>query len=269
MRHIPLILSLWTLAYENEGDDKSKGGDDKTKGGDDKTKTFTQEDVNRLLSTNKRELKDQNEKMATELESFRKAKGLSDEERETLDSQIKALRNEKVSVEETLKRDLAKTKQERIDESKKLVEERDTWKSRYTGSTIRNSLIEAATTAKAYSPSQVVELLYSKTELVEEVDSDGKPSGNYVPKVKMSTTKDGKEITLTLSPTEALKQMKEDAESYGNLFVTDLKGGFGGSGGAGGNKGAPAGKHIVKKGDQKAYNELRKKGISTDDIIVQ
>lgn len=259
MRHISLIL--WTLAFENDPPAEEKKDDNKPK-------TFTQDDVNRLLATNKRELKEQNEKMASELENLRKAKGLSDEDREQLDSQIKALRNEKVSVEETLKRDLDKTKKERAEEAKKLAEERDAWKNRYTGSTIRNSLIEAATAAKAFSPGQVVELLYSKTKLVEEVDSEGKPTGNFTPKVELSIKKDGKEVPLVLTPAEALKQMKEDTDSYGNLFISDLKGGYGGSGNVN-NKKAPAGKHIVAKGDQKAYNDLRKKGISSDDIIVQ
>ena len=262
-----LIPTLWLLAFDN-GDGGDGGGDGGNKGGE-KPKTFTQEEVNSLLAKNKRELKETNERLAGELETLKKNKSLTDEEREHLDSQIKALRNEKVTTEETLKSELQKTKKELTESAKKLSEERDAWKNRFTTSTIRNSLMEAASKAKAFSPSQVVELLNSKTELVEEVDGEGKPTGNFTPKVKMNIKKDGKDVTLVLAPDDALKQMKEDVDTYGNLFVTDLKGGLGGSNGGGSRKDVPAGKHVVKKGDTAAYSELRRKGIKSDDIIIQ
>jgi len=55
------------------------------------------------------------------------------------------------------------------------------------------------------------------------------PTGRYVPKVRLAgKDKDGKSVILDLTPTEAVKQMKEMPEIYGNLFKSGAHSGIGG-----------------------------------------
>ncbi len=72
--------------------------------------------------------------------------------------------------------------------------------------------------------------MHSHTRLVEDLDAEGRSTGEFIPKVKFNDTDaEGKPITLDLTAKEAVKRMKELPERFGNLFKSNLSGGLGGS----------------------------------------
>jgi len=127
----------------------------------------------------------------------------------------------------------------------------------YASSTIERSLQDAAITGEAIQPRQIVSILGNTTRLTEVLGEDGKPTGRYAPVVTFNDQdKEGKPVTLELSPGDAIKRMRELPE-YGNLFKGTAKGGLGEGGGAAGSRGGqPALESLMK--DPAAYAKWRK-----------
>ena len=92
----------------------------------------------------------------------------------------------------------------------------------------------------------------------EELDSEGKPTGKLIPKVKLQDKdKDGKPVTLELLVPEAIKRMKE-MEQYFNLFKGEGTGGIGGMN-RGSGKGQPDFVKLAKENPAE-YRRLRREG---------
>jgi hypothetical protein len=116
--------------------------------------------------------------------------------------------------------------------SKKLSGERDYWQSLYSDSTIERSLVDAASKHQAFDHEQIVLMLKGRTSLQPSADDPKK----LVPRVTIeSKDEEGKKVTLSLDPSEAVERMTKE-ERYYNLFRTTAKGGLG-SGNAGGSMG--------------------------------
>jgi hypothetical protein len=219
-------------------------------------KTFTQDDVNRLLADDKRKHQEQVKKAISEVEALKSKSRLTQEEREDLDKRIAQMQNELLTKEELAKKERERLLKKHDDVVSSLAKERDNWKDRYVNSAIKRSITDAAATNDAYNPQQIVALLQSDTRLVEKLDDSGKPTGEFVPKIRFSDTdKEGKPVALDLDPTEAVKRMKE-LEHYQNLFKGT------GVGGIGANN-QPSGKKLDAKklaSDPAAYRQARKDG---------
>ncbi|KKK45456.1 hypothetical protein LCGC14_3165440, partial [marine sediment metagenome] len=137
-----------------------------------------------------------------------------------------------------------------------LTADRDSWKKLFTNSTIERSITDAAASSNAFSPRQIVAILGRDTQLVEVLDSEGKPTGSLEPKVRFSDKdKEGKPVTLELSPDEAVKRMRE-MDEYLNLFRGDGAGGAGLRSQPGGKK--PDLKNLAQ--DPVAWRKARKEG---------
>ena len=158
------------------------------------------------------------------------------------------------------KEELAQQEREKLiknhnKEIEKLTSERDTWQKLYQSSTIETAITNASIEHQAFSPSQINAYLGPKTRLVEGLDEKGKPNGRWVPEVTFEDVKDGKPIVLKLSPSEAVKRMKE-MDEHVNLFK--------GEGESGLNRFQQRkGKDLDLKtlaSDPKAYREARKAG---------
>ena len=122
---------------------------------------------------------------------------------------------------------------------------------------ISNSITSAASAGPnpAHRTEQIAAILKPITRLEQAVGEDGKPiEDQWVEKVDfMGRDKDGNPAKMVLTVTEAVKQMKEMPEDYGNLFVSGSTGGLGVShfNGKGSNNGQPP-------KDINAYIEWRK-----------
>jgi hypothetical protein len=183
---------------------------------------------------------------------------LTENERTELDARIEAMRAESMTKEQ-----LAADKQKKLekaakDSADKLTAERDGWKARYTDQTINTAILAGATgEVKAYNPQQLISMLKPQTQLVEELNDEGKPTGNFIPKIQIISKDDkGKEVALVLPVGEAIKKMSE-MDEYANLFVGKSVGGVFRL--PGGN---PASRKLadLARTDPKAYREARAAG---------
>ena len=203
-----------------EGDDA--GGDDPN----DKP-TISQNKLNQLLAENKRQLQQQNAALVKQLETIKQSANMTEQQRSELESQIKALKDQYLTVEEKAKQEREALERELKQKEAALTQERDTWRGRYTQATISRSITDAAVAHDAFNPAQIVALIGPNTSLDQEIDKDGKPTGQLVPITKfVHTDSKGEQVTLSLAPLEAVKKMK-DIEGYQNLFKSQAKGGAG------------------------------------------
>lgn len=227
-------------------------------------KTFTQEQVDKIVQDRVKNTNIEKQKLVTDLEQLKKIKGLSDEEKTRLTAQIETLASSMMTKEElaaTERKKLEKQSKEREDS---LVADANKWKNLHTESTLSRSLTDAAVSAEAYRPSQIVAILRPLTSLSDELDKEGKPTGNLIPTVKFST-KDSKGnfVTLDMPIDQAMKLMKENTDEYGNLFKSGANGGFGGAA----NSGKRTNKLDAAQMSTKDYINARKKGeLKLDEV---
>ena len=227
--------------------------------GDPDLKEFTpeqQEKINAILAIEKRKHTDKTKKALDELEALRSKATLTTKERSELDKRIETLQQELLTKEEQAKHETAKLKKISEEHIQSLEKGLEDWKNRYTTATIATALTQAAIEHKAKNPQHIISLLGPITHLAEKLDDEGKPTGNFIPKVRFDTVKDGKPITLELPPSEAVKRLSEMDEHL-NLFNPDGSGGTGRQ-----HRDQQTGKvdiHELVK-DPSAYRKARKEG---------
>jgi len=215
-----------------------------------------QKELNRILAAEKKK----HQKLVQQATDEAKAMGakarLTAQQSQELDARLDQIQNEMRTKEEQAKRAADKARKQYQDDMKKLSAEKEDWQRRYTESTIERSLTDAAASSNAFSPRQIVAILGPNTELAQVLDSEGQPTGQLAPKVKYRTKdKEGKSVTLDLSPIDAVKRMK-DEEEYLNLFRGEGSGGAGLRSQPGGKK--PNLRELAK--DPAAYRKARAAG---------
>jgi len=195
-----------------------------------KAKMFNQEQVDKILQKRlSREVQDKKE-LAAQLEQFKRAKGLSDEEKTRLQSQIDKLNASMMTKEELATQEKKELESRLTTQLTEVTEKAKHWETKYLSSTKRRALTDAAVQEEAYRPSQLVALLEPMTRLDEVLDEKNNPTGEYVAMITLdSKDGDGNPIKLDLPVRDALREMKKQTEEYGNLFRSGLTGGIGGS----------------------------------------
>lgn len=265
----------WCPVFEGEGEGDGSSGDDgattqttpkpaetetngKTSGNGD-ANIFSpdqQKELNRILAAEKKKHHKLVQKAVDEANALRSKAQLTATERSELDQRLEQIQNEMRTKEEQAKRAAQKLREKHKEEVHVLTADRDTWKQRFTESTIERSITDAAAASNAFSPRQIVAILGPHASLVDKLDEEGKPTGSMEPKVRFHTKdKEGKPVTLDLSPSDAVKRMKEE-EEYLNLFRGEGSGGAGLRSQPGGKK--PDASQLAR--DPAAYREARKKG---------
>ena len=222
-----------------------------------------QDELNVMMAENRRNLTKQNGELVGQLEQLKQNTRLTQEERDELQSRITQLEEQYMTKEELSKRENAKKEKTFQKEIETATKEKESWRNLYASETIDRSLQDAAIEGKALRPSQIVDILRNRTQLVEVMTSDGQPTGRYAPVVKFNDVNDeGKPVILDLSPSETIKRMRELTENYGNLFEGTATSGLGETGGASGSKTQPLLKEILA--DPAKYAEWRKKNPDLD-----
>jgi hypothetical protein len=188
---------------------------------------YTKADVERMIKHRLRQRDEEMKKTIGEMNALKARADLTREERSDFEARLEQLNNTLLTTEELA----AKEKKRREEEFSQAINDRESeievWKKRYTTSTIKRSLTDAAVQHKAFYPEQVVNMLDRGTRLVEEL-VDGNPTGRLIPKIKFEDSdKEGKPVMLELSPVEAVKRMTEMSK-YQNLFEGKGTGGVGG-----------------------------------------
>lgn len=231
----------WFLVYDGEGDTgaSTEGtgtgteGDPSPPNPDDDKPTLSQKKVNAIMAEEKRKHKIVIDGQVKELETLRKSKNLSEQEKTTLTSRIEELQNSVLSKEQLAQKEKQKLETEYKTKLDTVSTESNFWKSLFHKETITRSIVDEASKSEAFSPTQIVSLLKDNTRLSEVLDGEGNPiPGQYITKVKFQDTdKEGKPVTLDLTIPEVMKRMKDRPEEYGNLFKSGVSSGLGQSGG--------------------------------------
>ena len=193
-------------------------------------KVFKQEEVNKILAEERRQHQAKTQKALEELEALRTQADLTQKQRDELDGKLQSLRDMLKTKDEQ-----EREKRERIENEFKaqvgtLSKERDNWRNRFETSTIKVAITQESVGAGAYDPDQIFAIIGPRTSLVEDLDTEGKPTGELVPTVEWTDIKDGKPVTLKLAVKDAVKRMSE-TERFFNLFKGKGSGGAGGGGG--------------------------------------
>lgn len=254
---------MWKPVFEDDAAAKAKAdADAKAKADADSKanadKKFSQEDLNKMLAEDRRKHQTQVQKALEELEAIKAKAQLTDSEKSELETRMEDMRKQLLTKEELAKQELDKSQKKAKVELDTLTKERDSWKLRYTDSTIIGAIVDASAKHEAFDPEQIVAILRTDTRLAEDLDSDGKPTGKLVPKVTFKDKdKDGKAVTIEIAVEEAVKKMTE-IDKYSNLFKDSGSGGLGR-----GNRDKTSGSADIAelaRTNPAKYRELRKAG---------
>jgi len=250
-----LIAALSLVAYEDE-QPPAETPPAETPPAEEAPTTFSKADVDRLLGEERRRSQEVHRKTLAELEAVRPKLNMTKQERDDLDVRMKDLQKELLTKEEIASQEQARLRKAHENKVAELSGEKDMWQQRYTSSYIDRSITDAAVEFDAYNPSQVVSLLRQDTRLVPKLDAEGNPTDQFEPKIQFEDTdKEGKPVTLELTPKETLKRMREK-DAFLNLFRGTGVGGLGGN-----NQGADKKRDVRDLAkDPEAYRKARASG---------
>jgi hypothetical protein len=268
------------LAREGEEGGESGGGESGGEGGEsgggdegDKNKkkkvappTFSKEQqdwLNAQLAEEKRRGKEKADRLILELQTKSQQATTSEAEKRRIEEQIEQLRGEYLTKEEQHK----KTMDRQIKDERTLREKAEKtakdWETLYTEEKIERDLTDAALEHKAYNPEPVRAVLKPSTRIVDELDSEGKPTGKKVTRVRVKKAAEGGAVQiLEMTPAEAVKDMTEKPDAYGNLFNSGANGGLGGNN-HGRQSGGGDGKAVIPRNTAEYMakrKELQKQG---------
>jgi hypothetical protein len=253
------------------GENDDKGGENDDKGGDKKKKpappTFSKEQqdwLNAQLAEEKRRGKEKADRLILELQTKSQQATTSEAEKRRIEEQIEQLRGEYLTKEEQHKKTMdrqIKDEREKRERAEKVAKD---WETLYTEEKIERDLTDAALEHKAFNPEPVRAVLKPSTRIVDELDNEGKPTGKKVTRVRVKKAAEGGAVQiLEMTPAEAVKDMTEKPDAYGNLFNSGANGGLGGNN-HGRQGGGGDGKKVIPKNTAEYMAkraELKKQGI--------
>lgn len=182
-------------------------------------RTFKQAEVDAIIKKRLAKERTEKESLLGQLQQLRDTVNLTEEQRTSLETQIQNLTDSLQSKEQQAAIALKREQDKYAKEKEGLLGERDTWKNRFVDSTIKRSLTDAAVTAGAQDPSQIVMMFGGSTSLEEVKDSTGKPTGEFAVLMKFQginpETKKPEQMILPVS--EAIQHMREN-KLHANLF---------------------------------------------------
>lgn len=189
-------------------------------------KKFSQEDVNRLLNTQKQRTKAEKEQLLQELEDL-KTRGVTAENLDALNARITSIQNEGKTKAQLAEEEKIRLQNSHKKEKEELSGKAKTAEEKYIRYRISTEALGAAGEQKAFNPEQILELVRPHTYLAPELDAEGKPTGEDQTRVKLrDVDAEGKPVVLDLTMTEAVKRMKQ-MPKHQNLFDSGAAGGVG------------------------------------------
>lgn len=174
-------------------------------------KTFTQEEVNKLLAENKRGMQAKIADLQAALEGAKTA----EEGQKQLSDKLKEMESSLLTVQEKAKLEMERLEKAKLNETKKLAEERDSFRAKYQDNMAKSAILQAASELKAYNPEQIYRLLRGDVTFVEE-------NGELIPKLGINVS--GKELVLPVA--EAVGEFSKIENNF-NLFQGEGKPGLG------------------------------------------
>lgn len=221
---------------------------------------FNQDDLNKFLAEDRRKHQEKYRKLEDGYKKLLADKNLASEARQKLEGELqdlqKAHRTKEQQVEYERKQQEEKYKKD-INLYKTAAEN---WESRFKSTVIDRSLQDAAISADAFNPYQIVGLLRPITKMIEQADGEGNPTGEISPMIDFPDIdeKTGDKITTLRTPGEAVQRMKELPEHYGNLFRANVVSGVGTGAATGGAAPGNGGRVDPSRLSTEQYFRLRK-----------
>lgn len=185
-------------------------------------KTFTQEQVNTMLASNKKNLQAEVTKKTEALVTAQADVSLSQEQKDALQVRVEELEALTLTEKELSARDKKKVKAEYDSALGTSKEEATKWKALHNSMMIETAITQASLVEgqKAITPSQLVALFARDATVVEK-------DGAFSVQIGVTTKgEDGQIKTLALDPVAAVKEYASRAE-YFNLFEDPSKDGLG------------------------------------------
>lgn len=197
-------------------------------------RSFSQDEVNRFLA-------DERRKFQSKIQGFEDLQtklNLTEQQKTEFEQQLETMRGELQTKEEQQTQALTKLQKKYDTDIAAGKNETATWRQRFETKLKDVEILASAAKFNAFNPTQIQAILGPQTTVTEELGGDGRPTGNFVARVKFKgRDKDKKEIELTLSVEDAVKAMTEMPDVYGNLFKSASAGGTGSQPTGGGNTG--------------------------------
>lgn len=252
MKFDPWLLAPCVSCFD--GDEPAGEAETPAAAEDDGTpQSYSQDDVDQVLAEDRRKHQEKLQKMEQQLQDVLRSKGLSDQEKESLEGSLEDMRKQLRTKEEQAAHEKKKLESQFQSQLQEATESSERWRSMYHDSTISRALQDAAVKGEAFNPSQIMTLLRTNSNLSENED------GSYKVIVEFHDTNEkGEQVALTLSPDEAVERMREKPEVYGNLFKSNVVSGIGGNSATGGLMPGKRGKVDYTKLDPETYRKLRK-----------
>lgn len=197
--------------------------------GSDGGKMFTQEDLNRILAEDKRKHKAQIEEVSSQkaelekrLQELSQDRSLSDEQRQEMAKKLEDLRKTFHTEKQEIEYERKKLEEKLTKEAMEAKKKAEHWENLYRSEKVNRTLQDAAGSADAFNPAQIVGLLRPMTEL-KDIDGDLVPMIDF-PDIDEKT---GDEIRTLRTPADAVKRMRELPKIWGNLFKSNVVSGVG------------------------------------------
>lgn len=191
-------------------------------------RSFSQQDVDKIVVSRVKKLKEQLQTTETQYERLLKNQNLSVQERNELQTELESVQGQLRTREEQARYEAKKRETEfktTLDTTKAEAEQ---YRSLFENQTRDNAIMAAASQHDAYNPEQFTSILGPRTKIVEEVNEHGEKTGRLVPRVEVQVVGDDGTTSTELRPVEdAVAQMKDEPEKYGNLFRSNVASGIG------------------------------------------
>jgi len=163
--------------------------------------------------------------LVSQLEEFKAKSQGSEEEKQLLQKQIDAIKNETLTAEEQAAKNIAEL-EERATAAEAAAAERDTFVKGYM---MDNELRSAIAANNASAPDQLFQILKASTATGPKTDAQGNEiPGLFEVLTSISVKNDaGEKETISVSPAEAVAKLKGNVEEWGNQFKSEVKSGSG------------------------------------------
>ena len=213
---------------DTDTDGEQGGGDESGDGDGDKDAKFTQKQVNDIVVKRNKSLKAQYESLEKNYQDLLEDKNLGKETRAKLETDLENVQAQLRTREQQLAHEAKRASEQARKEIEQSANERDYYRQLFESETKERSVTDAATKHGAYNPKQFISILGDKTKIVEEVDESGEKTGRRVARVELTVKgEDGNPVTVLKTPEDAIEYLKEDVDSYGNLFRSNVARGIG------------------------------------------
>jgi hypothetical protein len=204
------------------GDPGTAGNHNADAGGGGGDKTFTQTELNEFLARDKRKHQERYQQLEAEHKQLLQNQNLTKEDRDKLEARLADLQAQNRTKDQQAEFERKKAREAHEAELEEARQAARMWEGKYKTETVVRALQDAASSADAYNPSHIVQLLRPDTEL-KEVD------GELVPMVNFADIdeKTGDNIRTLCSPADAVKRMQQLPKIHGNLFKSNVVAGVG------------------------------------------